>query len=160
MRNIIISTGMKRINLLLICCAFSAETASVEKLLVQARKKSPEKTQVLFCINPNDCINCLYNFHVQLKKLQHSPKADVTLIFKNRRSVERSRILKTDFADVDTTCTTVIWSDVLYNDALKQSTITTPGSVILIYDKTGKPVLRKLVKEINGTEKEINALMK
>ena len=144
---------------MLLLPGFSDDINTLAELLKQARKKSPEKTQVIFTVNPDDCVNCLYNFHLQLKKLQHSSKAETTLIFRSRRAIERNRILKDDFADVDTTKTKVIWNDLLYKDALKQSALTAPGSVLLIYDKSGKIIFKKLVKEINGLEKEIADLV-
>jgi hypothetical protein len=143
--------------LLLMCCVSAAvPPASLHQLLRQA--KVPGKKQVVFCINPDDCVNCIYNFHLQFERAQQSKTSKVHVIFKYRRTAERKKILAEEFRDIDSTRSTIYWNDALYADAVKQSTINHTSSIMLIYDPQGKQLFSKLVKEINGTEKEINAL--
>lgn len=143
--------------LLLVCCvSASAPPASLRQLLLQ--QQAPGKKQVIFCINPDDCINCIYNFHQQFSRAQQSKTGRVHVLFKYRRAAERKKILAEEFRDIDSTRTTIYWNDALYADAVKQSNINHTSSIMLIYDAQGKQLFSKLVKEINGTEKEINAL--
>ncbi len=143
--------------LLLVCCfAASAPPANLRQLLQQ--EQAPGKKQVVFCINPDDCVNCIYNFHQQFERAQQSKTSKVHVIFKYRRSTERKKILAEEFRDIDSTRSHIYWNDALYADAVKQSNINHTSSIMLIYDAQGKQLFSKLVKEINGTEKEINAL--
>jgi hypothetical protein len=143
--------------LLLVCCvSASAPPATLHQLLQQAQ--APGKKQVVFCINPDDCVNCIYNFHQQFVRAQQSKSGNVHVIFKNRRAAERKKILAEEFRDIDSTRSHIYWNDALYADAVKQSKINHTSSIMLIYDAQGKQVFSKLVKEINGTEKEITAL--
>lgn len=144
--------------LLLLCCIAAAPPASLHQLLQQAQ--APGKNQVVFCINPDDCLNCIYNFHRQFANAQQSKTSRVHVIFKYRRTAERKKILAEEFRDIDSTRTTVYWNDALYADAVKQSKINHTSSIMLIYDAQGKQLFSKLVKEINGTEKEIIELKK
>lgn len=145
--------------LLLVCCvSASAPPASMSQLLQQQLKDAPGKKQVVFCINPDDCVNCIYNFHQQFNRAQQSKTSKVNVIFRYRRGAEQKKILAEEFRDIDSTRTTIYWNDALYADAVKQSNINHTSSIMLIYDAQGKQLFSKLVKEINGTEKEIIAL--
>lgn len=139
-------------------CAFTIKSSNVKGLVTELKQNAPGKSLVIFSVIPNDCVSCLYNFHAQLKKIQALPNTQPVLVFRNRRQVEKAALLKDEFADVDTTKTIVIWNDALFNDLMAQGNVATKGSLLLIYDKAGKPVLNKRVKEVTGVEKELGEL--
>ncbi len=164
MKNIITSTAMKGNKLLLLLLftgvftAFTIKSSSVNELVPELQRNAAGKSIALFGVIPNDCVSCLYNFHAQLKKMQALPNTQPVLVFRNRRQVEKAALLKDEFADVDTTKTIVIWNDALYNDIMSKGSTASKGSLLLVYDKAGKPVLCKRVKEITGVEKELGEL--
>ena len=117
----------------------------LSRLASQADTSYP---QLIFLVNPNDCISCLGNFTNISGQLKHKvPAQNIVMIFPERRPVEQEKIKK-QLIDADMDCQ-LVWDSTLFNSMFDELHSPTHQSHLVI-KKYGQTLYAKPVKDIAG----------
>lgn len=105
--------------------------------------------QLIFLVNPNDCISCLGNFTNISGQLKHKvPAQNIVMIFPERRPVEQEKIKK-ELIDADMDGQ-LVWDSALFDSMFSELHSPTHQSYLVIR-KYGQTLYAKPVKDIAGT---------
>ena len=111
-----------------------------------------EKNIVIYSINPNDCINCLYGFTQIYNELSAVSNSKIYLIA-IEREIEKKELIRTtqNISLKDSTNKVVLWDKKLFKRISQSTNNVVPVSILCIYDyKKDSIIFSKPIKSISS----------
>jgi hypothetical protein len=136
------------------CQEKEIKTFSYLHSLADSLPVDKDKNIIIYTINQNDCINCLYGFSAVENKLTHTLNSKIFVIRVNRE-IEKNELLKTtkSISLKDSTNKVVLWDKKIFDRISKITRHTIPVSLLIVYNyKTDSILYQKSIKEMTDTE--------
>jgi len=137
------------------CKQQEQKTASFLHSAIELLPIDKDKNIIIYSINPNDCINCLYGFTEINDHLEHAANAKLYVMYVERE-VEKNDLIRTtkNIPLRDSVNRVIVWNKELFMKTLSYSNAAARLSTLTIYNyKSDSVIYSQPVKYIPDARK-------